>query len=133
MKERLMVRGKRHWVADKDGKVLLGNYDTYQDAREALAEMERSDKEKGIYGIDLLGYRYTGDAAALNRTFVAAMKEHDIPVCIAGSVDSYQRLDEVKRTGAWSFTVGSAIFENRFDGTFAEQIDKIYDYMQKPV
>ena len=44
-----MVRGKRHWVADKDGKVLLGNYDTYQDAREALAEMERSDKEKGIY------------------------------------------------------------------------------------
>jgi phosphoribosylformimino-5-aminoimidazole carboxamide ribonucleotide (ProFAR) isomerase len=61
------------------------------------------------------------------------MKEHDIPVCIAGSVDSYQRLDEVKKTGAWSFTVGSALFENRFDGTFAEQIDKIYDYMQKPV
>ena len=90
-------------------------------------------KEKGIYGIDLLGYRYTGDAAALNRTFVAAMKEYDIPVCIAGSVDSYQRLDEVKKTGAWSFTVGSAFFENRFDGTFAEQIDKIYDYMQKPV
>ena len=49
MKDRLMVRGKRHWVADKDGKVLLGNYDTYQDARNALVEMERVDKENGIY------------------------------------------------------------------------------------
>ena len=27
---------------------------------------------KGVDGIDLLGYRYTGDAAALNRAFIAA-------------------------------------------------------------
>lgn len=49
MKERLMVRGKRHWVADKDGKVLLGNYDTYKDARMALVEMERKDKENDMF------------------------------------------------------------------------------------
>ena len=49
MKEKLMVRGKRHWVADKEGKVLLGNYDSYADARKALVEMERADKENDIY------------------------------------------------------------------------------------
>ena len=37
---------------------------------------------KGVYGIDLLGYRYTGDAALLNREFV---KNMEVPVCIAGS------------------------------------------------
>ena len=36
---------------------------------------------KGAYGIDLLGYRFTGDARALNQALVAAV---DAPVCLAG-------------------------------------------------
>ena len=83
---------------------------------------------KGVAGFDLLGYRYTGDAVALNKAFVAGVPA---PVCLAGSVSSYQRLDEVKSTGAWAFTIGGAFFENKFDGTFAEQIDKVVDYMNK--
>ncbi|MDO4182610.1 MAG: hypothetical protein Q4E12_03250 [Coriobacteriia bacterium] len=81
---------------------------------------------KGVYGIDLLGYRYTGDAAQLNKEFVAGV---DAPVCLAGSIDSFQRLDEVKDANPWTFTIGSAFFDNKFDGTFAEQIDKVCDYM----
>lgn len=53
------------------------------------------------------------------------------PVCLAGSVSSYQRLDEVKDADSWTFTIGGAFFENKFDGTFAEQIDKVVDYMAK--
>lgn len=83
---------------------------------------------KGVYGIDLLGYRYTGDAVELNKRFVAGVKA---PVCLAGSVSSYQRLDEVKDADSWAFTIGGAFFENKFDGTFAEQIDKVVDYMAK--
>ncbi|NLT09985.1 MAG: hypothetical protein GXY08_10835 [Ruminococcus sp.] len=83
---------------------------------------------KGAYGIDLLGYRYTGDAVELNRRFVA---EVDAPVCIAGSVNSFERLDELKTAAPWSFTIGSAFFENRFSGTFAEQIDNVCDYMTR--
>ncbi len=83
---------------------------------------------KGVYGFDLLGYRYTGDAVQLNKEFVAGV---DAPVCLAGSVQSYQRLDEVKDAGSWTFTIGGAFFENKFDGTFAEQIDKVVDYMEK--
>lgn len=82
---------------------------------------------KGVYGIDLLGYRYTGDATRLNREFVANIKA---PVCIAGSVNSYERLTELKSIAPWSFTIGGAFFENKFDGTFKEQIDKVCEYVK---
>ena len=83
---------------------------------------------KGAYGIDLLGYRYEGDAVELNKKFVAGV---NAPVCLAGSVNDYKRLDEVKDADSWTFTIGGAFFENKFDGTFAEQIDKVVDYMNK--
>lgn len=95
-------------------------YDIIAEAKEYLG--------KGVYGFDLLGYGYTGDAAELNQRFVS---EIDAPVCIAGSVDSYQRLDEAKMTGTWSFTIGSAFFDNKFDGSCSEPIDKVIDYMEK--
>lgn len=85
-------------------------------------------KEKGVYGIDLLGYRFVGDAVELNKRAVA---EIDLPLCLAGSVSSYQRLDEVKDADPWTYTIGSAFFENKFDGTFAEQIVKVVEYMNK--
>lgn len=84
--------------------------------------------KKGVYGFDLLGYRFTGDAIALNKAFVSAV---DAPVCLAGSIDSFQRLDEVKDASPWTFTIGSAFFENKFDGTFNEQINKVCNYMEK--
>lgn len=84
--------------------------------------------KKGVDGFDLLGYRYTGDAHELIRRFV---DEVDAPVCVAGSVDSYERLDELKNIAPWSFTIGGAFFNNRFDGTVAEQIDKVCGYIEK--
>ena len=81
---------------------------------------------KGVYGIDLLGYRYTGDPVYLNKEFVARVKA---PVCIAGSINSYERLREIKTAAPWTFTIGGAFFENKFDGTFKEQIDKVCDYI----
>lgn len=81
---------------------------------------------KGVYGLDLLGYRYTGDAVALNKNFVAGVKA---PVCIAGSVNSFARLDELKKISPQMFTIGGAFFEGKFVGTFAEQIDKVCDFM----
>lgn len=84
--------------------------------------------EKGVYGIDLLGYRYTGDAVTLNKTLVSQIHA---PVCLAGSVNSYERLNEVKESGARFFTIGGAFFENKFDGTHRQQIDKVCAYMKK--
>ena len=84
--------------------------------------------EKGVDGFDLLGYRYTEDARELIERFVA---EVNAPVCVAGSIDSYERLDELKDIEPWSFTIGSAFFNNCFDGTIQEQIDKVCDYVEE--
>jgi hypothetical protein len=86
--------------------------------------------EKGAYGIDLLGYRHAENPATLNRAFVSSVSA---PVCLAGSINSYERLDEVKEAAPWSFTIGSAFFDNRFGGSFAEQIDIVCDYMLQPL
>ncbi|MEA4893815.1 MAG: hypothetical protein VB064_00970 [Oscillospiraceae bacterium] len=95
---------------------------------EGMIDEANSYLKKGVYGFDLLGYRFTGDPVELNRRFVAGV---DAPVCLAGSVASYSRLDEVKATGCWTFTIGGAFFENKFDGTFAEQVTKVVEYMRK--
>ena len=84
--------------------------------------------KKGVYGFDLLGYRYTGNAIELNERFVL---EINAPVCIAGSVNGYERLDELKNINPWSFTIGSAFFENKFDGSFEEQINKVCEYVKQ--
>ena len=93
---------------------------------EEMVDEARAALANGAAGIDLLGYRYTGDAAKLNRDFVAAL---DAPVVLAGSVNSYARLDEVRKANPWGFTIGSAFFEGRFGGTFAEQIDRVVEYV----
>ena len=84
--------------------------------------------KKGVYGFDLLGYRYTGNAVELNERFVL---EVNAPVCIAGSVNGYERLDELKNINPWSFTIGSAFFENKFDGSFEEQINRVCEYVKQ--
>lgn len=93
---------------------------------EEMIEQAKKCLEKGVYGIDLLAYRYTYDPDDLIQKFVTQI---DAPVCIAGSIDSYACIDAVKSSGVWAFTVGSAFFDNRFEGSFAEQIDKVYDYI----
>ncbi|AYU54207.1 hypothetical protein [Staphylococcus debuckii] len=80
----------------------------------------------GVFGFDLLGYRYVGDPVELIHTFVTKL---ELPVCIAGSLDTYEKLDVIKAISPWAITVGSAFFDNKLRGTFSEQIDKVYDYI----
>lgn len=105
---------------------ITGRPSVLEGTLEEMVAQANEALEKGVYGFDLLGYRYTGDAAALNKAFVEAV---DAPVCLAGSVNSYQRLDEVKDAAPWAFTIGGAFFEGKFGGSFCEQVDKVCDYM----
>lgn len=95
---------------------------------EMMAEA-KSYIEQGVYGIDLLGYRYTGDIAKLHRVFRDSI---DAPICMAGSIDSYERLGEVKEMAPWAFTIGSAFFDHKFGDSFAEQVDAVCDFMNSP-
>jgi len=93
---------------------------------EGMVDEANKYLEKGVYGIDLLGYRYTGNAAALIEKFVSQV---NAPVCIAGGINSYRKLDEIKMIAPWTFTIGGAFLENKFDGTYSEQINKVCEYI----
>lgn len=73
----------------------------------------------GVHGIDLLGYRYVGDSTALCRSFIEAS---GISVCLAGSVNSVERLQEVRALQPDYVTIGGAFFEHRFGESIEEQI-----------
>jgi len=84
---------------------------------------------KGVDGLDLLTYRYTGDAPGLLQEVVKAT---GVPMVSAGSIDSYDRLAEVRDTGAWGFTIGTAFFEKKFipDGSFQDNMMAVWDWLQ---
>lgn len=83
---------------------------------------------KGVEGLDLLSYRYTGDPVKLLGEVVKAVK---IPVVSAGSIDTYDRIMEVVGTGADGMTMGSALFAKKFDadGDFHDNLKLVCDFM----
>jgi|DewCreStandDraft_5_1066085.scaffolds.fasta_scaffold08457_5 hypothetical protein len=83
---------------------------------------------KGVDGMDLLAYRYVGDARQLLKEVVAATH---VPIVSAGSVASFQRIAEIWEAGAWGFTIGSAFFEGKFvpGGDFTQNIKAVSDWL----
>jgi CheY-like chemotaxis protein len=73
----------------------------------------------GVYGLDLLAYRFDGDVPALVERVTSSVSK---PVIAAGSVDSLERIETLSRLGIWGFTVGSAIFDGCFGGNVQEQV-----------
>ena len=76
--------------------------------------------------MNLLGYRYQGDGFALSCSLVSQV---DAPVCLAGGINSFSRLDEVKQIAPAYFTIGSAFFEHRFGDEIAQQIHAVCHYV----
>lgn len=87
-------------------------------------------ESKGVQGMDLLSYRYLGDASLLLREVVNATT---VPIVSAGSIESYKRLAEVWHAGAWGFTIGSALFDKKFvpEGSFLENALAVCNWLEK--
>jgi hypothetical protein len=84
----------------------------------------------GVHGLDLLTYRYTGNAPSLLSQVVQSTS---IPVVSAGSIGSVERIAEVWDSGAWGFTIGSAFFEKKFvpDGSFEENVLAVCNWLEQ--
>jgi len=84
----------------------------------------------GAHGLDLLTYRYAGDAAHLLNQVVQATQ---VPIVSAGSIATFERITEVWDSGAWGFTIGSAFFEKQFvpDGSFEENVLAVCNWLQQ--
>ncbi len=72
----------------------------------------------GVQGLDLLAYRWDGDVPQLIRSVVPAVQ---VPVVVAGSINSVERIRTVVNAGAWGFTIGSALF----DGTYLSEASSL--------
>lgn len=95
-----------------------------------VIERAAAAEKKNISGICLSAFRYMdGDPEEMLAALTPTLKK---PLIIAGSMNSYERIDFVKTLpNVCAFTMGGALFESKFGGTFAEQIDKICAYANK--
>lgn len=84
--------------------------------------------EKGVHGIDLLSYRYNGDVDYLNETLVNCTNIH---VCIAGSIDSYEKLEKIISISPDYFTIGGAFYERKFGENICEAINDVCSFVNK--
>jgi hypothetical protein len=84
----------------------------------------------GVHGLDLLTYRYNGEATHLLKQVVEATQ---VPVVSAGSIASFERINEVWDTGAWGFTIGSAFFDRKFvpNGSFEENVLAVCNWLEE--
>jgi hypothetical protein len=84
----------------------------------------------GVHGLDLLTYRYNGEASRLLKQVVQAT---NIPIVSAGSIASFERITDVWNSGAWGFTIGSAFFERQFvpNGSFEENVLAVCNWLRK--
>lgn len=84
----------------------------------------------GVHGLDLLTYRYNGEATHLLKQVVEATK---VPVVSAGSIATFERINEVWDTGAWGFTIGSAFFDRQFvpNGSFEENVLAVCNWLEE--
>lgn len=94
---------------------VVGHPSVLQGKIEDIAEdTARLTSSPGVDGVDLLAYRHaTANVDSLVRAVVAASEG---PVIAAGSVVGFDQIELLARAGAWGFTIGSAIFENRLPG-----------------
>lgn len=78
-----------------------------------------------VDGINLLAYRHSSIPGG--KVLEGLVQSTDLPVISAGSIDSITRIVEVKDSGAWAFTVGTAALDGAFvpGGSLQEQISAI--------
>lgn len=112
------------FVGDVTGSpsILKGSLESMLAQADALVQ-------EGIPGIDLLAYRFAdGDPEVLAKDFVDGANLH---VVIAGSIDSPERIGIVNGINPWAFTMGSALFEEKFKkgASFCENLQRVVEIM----
>jgi len=82
---------------------------------------------KGTFGIDLLAFRHQ-NGAELAKKYCQEILQ---PVVVAGSINSFERIDFINTINPWGFTMGSALCTSTFvpNGTFKQNLQKVVEFM----
>ena len=76
-----------------------------------IFKQAREYQNRGVDGLNLLAYRYNGNPDRLIGSVKAAVA---LPLIIAGSVDSPEKIKFLTSLNISAFTVGTALFEKQF-------------------
>jgi len=90
---------------------------------EIIAEA-REYEHVGADGLNLLAYRYRGDIKTLMRRMQSAV---NMPMIIAGSVDSILKIRFLVQSNISAFTIGTALFEKSLlpKGSLRDQVQAV--------
>jgi hypothetical protein len=85
-------------------------------------------QDLGVQGTDLLAYRHKEDPENLIREVCARLT---MPVIVAGSISTFERIDLVEEINPWAYTIGSALFEHKFSEatTFRGQLEAVLNHV----
>lgn len=105
-----------------------GSPSVLEGSAESMVEESNFFKSVGVHGVDLLAFRHTSDPENLAREFIC---NSAVPVVLAGSISSFERIEFVNQVNPWSFTMGSALFNTNFlpDSTFRENLKRVVEKM----
>ena len=99
-----------------------------------IVEDAKRIEAAGVDGFDLLAYRYkyTDKIGDLVNALKNAVK---VPIVSAGSINSFERLDETIAQGVWGFTIGGAFFEKKFvpDGSYRDNVIAVLKKLGKDI
>jgi hypothetical protein len=104
-----------------------GNPSILEGSIQEIIDDAKSMIQKGIKGFDLLAYRNVDDEK-LARQFC---KQINVPVVIAGSINSLNRIDIMAEINPWGFTMGGALFEGKYESNapFKKNLEVVVEYM----
>ena len=69
---------------------------------------------RGISGFDLLAYRSAENAEKLARDFIKEIDSKNAKTSISGGINTIKQFDLIFDISPWAFTIGTALFENKF-------------------
>jgi hypothetical protein len=84
---------------------------------------------QGVHGVDLLAFRHKENPEKLAAEFISRSK---VPVILAGSIDSFEKIEFVNNVNPWGFTMGSALFTRNFvpKGSFRQNLEAVVKRME---
>ena len=82
----------------------------------------------GVDGLDLLSYRFTGDA---QKMIGKVIKATTVPIISAGGINSFDKITEIRYAGASGFTIGTALIEKKFvpDGSLFDNLVAVVSWL----
>ena len=115
-----LMKGKKLGVFPYIGKI-VGHPCLLRGSIEEIVADGKKKKAMGIDGINLLAYRYDGNVEELITSVQKAVK---VPLIVAGSIDSFERVRRMKDLKVDGFTIGGAILDKKFvlNGSLSDQM-----------